>query len=166
MSALTDWAATVLETDEDILVPVKKIWKEYSANTSGVSLDEFTRALEQDERLEFMEGTDHKESFEEWSEEELADYEKDMEAEGFFGGPRVKLKSREITPDHIAKMIKKHTDRMMSALWAAYDIRPEDLDEKSEQELLDIIVRAKEFQLKAQEAIKPGDEQEEKENPQ
>ncbi len=164
MSALTEWAASLLETDEEILVPVKKLWKEYS-QMSQVSLDEFTHALEGDARFEFFEGTDHTKGFEDWSEEELAEYEEEMEAEGFFSGPRVKLKSREITPDHIAKMIKKHTDRMMSALWAAYDIRPEDLDEQSEQELLDMIVRAKEFQLKAQDAIKPDDEGAEKENP-
>ncbi len=155
MSNISDWAATILETDEDILVPVKKLWKEYTTQDTGVSLEDFTRVLAQDERFEFMEGIDHDEGLEGMSEEERAEYEQDMEAEGFFSGPRVKLKTRDLTPDHIAKMIKKHTDRMMGALWAAYDIRPEDLDAKSEQELLDIIVQAKNFQLKAQETINP-----------
>lgn len=158
MSKTADWAEGVLATDEDILVPVKKLWKEYSAENPGVSLGEFTGALEQDARFEFTEGIDHEEGLENLSEEEQNEYEGDMESEGFFGGPRVKLESREITPDHIAKMIKKHTGRMMGALWAAYDIRPEDLDERSEQELLDIIVQAKNFQLKAQEAIKPDED--------
>lgn len=163
MSTLTDWAATILQTDEDILVPVKKLWKDYSAQDAGVSLEAFKRALEKDARFEFMRGIDHKRGSEDWDEEEGAEDEEEMEAAGFFNGPRVKLKSREITPDHIANMIKRHTDRMMGALWAAYDIRPEDLDEQSEQELLDLIVRAKEFQLKAQEAIKPeSDEKKEK----
>lgn len=55
-------------------------------------------------------------------------------------------------------MIKKHNNWMMGSLCAAYDIGPEDLDERSEQELLDIIVQAKNFQLKAQEATKPDEE--------
>ncbi len=160
MSKIVDWAAGVLETDEEILVPAKKLWKEYSVRDTGVTLEEFKRALEHDARFEFMAGIDHDDELEGLSKEERSDYERDMEAEGFFSGTRVKLKSRALTPDHIAKMIKKHTDRMMGALWAAYDIRPEDLDEKSEQELLDIIVQAKNLQLKAQEAIKSEEDSE------
>ena len=162
MSALTDWASDLLETDEEILVPVKKLWSAYTAAGSRVSLAEFTRELEDDARLEFMEGTDHKEGFEDWSAEELAEYEADMEAHGIFSGPRVKLKSRAITPEHIAKMIKKHTDRMMENLWKAYDVRPEDLGEDADQELLDLVASAKEFKLKAEEFIQPDADEEKK----
>ncbi len=164
MSNISDWAATILETDEDILVPVKKLWKEYTTQDASVSFDDFTRVLEHDERFEFMEEIGHDEELG-MSKQELAEDEQDMEAEGFFNGPRVKLKTRDLTSDHIAKMIKKHTDRMMGALWAAYDIRPEDLDTKSEQELLDIIVQAKNFQLKAQETIKLGEKGETEKEP-
>jgi len=128
MSALTDWAATILETHEDILVPVKKLWVEYCAQTPGVSLDEFTRALEAEERFEFMGGTDPRKGLEELTEEEIAEHIAEMESLGFYGGPRVKMAHREITAEHIAKMLKKHTDNMMNALWSAYDVRPEDLD--------------------------------------
>lgn len=154
MSALTDWAASVLETDEEILVPVKKLWKEY-AQISQVSLDEFTRALEGDARFEFMGGVDHRRDLEDLAEEELGEHIEEMEALGYFSGPRVKMKDREITPEHIAKMLKKHTDRMMESLWAAFDVRPEDLPKGGDEELLDLIARAKELQLKVQEVLPP-----------
>lgn len=164
MSAITEWAGRVLETDEDILVPVKKLWNEYTAQVPGTTLAEFTRELENDARFEFFAGTNREKEMREMglSEEEMREEEAEMEAAGFFHGPRVKLKRRAITPDHIAAMIKKHTDRMMSALWAAYDVRPEDLDEEGEQELLDIIARAKELQLKAQEATQPSKDENKK----
>jgi len=62
---------------------------------------------------------------------------------------------REITAEHIAKMLKKHTDNMMNALWSAYDVRPEDLDEEEDAMLLDLIARAKELQLETQEILPP-----------
>lgn len=158
MSELTDWVASVLEVDEDILVPVKKLWAEYSSRTPNVSLDDFSHALEQDPRFEFLAGTDPTRGLEDWTEEEIADHVAEMESLGFFGGPRVKMKEREITREHIAKMLKKHTDQMLSALWSAYDVRPEDLPEDAQQELLDLIAQAKELQLDVQDAL-PAEEE-------
>lgn len=158
MNTLTDWAASILETDEEILVPIKKLWTQYVARASDVSLDDFTRALEADERFEFMEGTDPTEGLEDWTEEERAEHIAEMESLGFFGGPRVKLKSREITRDHVARMIAKHTDNMLNALWGAYDVRPEDLDPDKDAELLDLIARAKELQLKLREILPPPED--------
>ncbi len=45
----------------------------------------------------------------------------------------------------------------MSALtdWAAFDVRPEDLPEGGDEELLDLIARAKELQLKVQVLLPP-----------
>jgi hypothetical protein len=166
MSALTDWAASVLETDEEILAPVKKLWIEYSVHTPGALLEEFTRALEADERFEFMEGTNPTEGLGNWMEVEITGQIAEMESLGFFGGPRVKLKNREITRDHVATMIKKHTDNMLSAVWSAYDARPEDLDEEEDAELLDLIARAKELQLKLQEILPPPEEDADEKNPQ
>lgn len=160
MNTLTDWAAGILETDEEILVPVKKLWVQYTARNPGISLDDFTRALEADPRFEFMEGTDLEEGLEDWTEEERAEHIAEMEALGFFGGPRVKLVSREITREHVARMIAKHTDNMLNALWSAYDVRPEDLDPEEDAELLDLIARAKELQLNLREILElPPDDQ-------
>ncbi|MDE3090898.1 MAG: hypothetical protein KGJ80_16095 [Chloroflexota bacterium] len=160
MSSLTDWAASVLETDEEILVPVKGLWNKYARRAPTTSLEEFSRALEQDARFEFIQGTDPTTGLDDWTEEEVANHVAEMEALGFFGGPRVKMKNREITHDHVAKMLKKHTDQMLSALWSAYDVRPEDLPEDAQKELLDLIAQAKELQLDVQEAIPVKEEDE------
>jgi hypothetical protein len=53
----------------------------------------------------------------EWdSPEELDEYVQEMEEMEFFSGPRLKLREREISLEHIANMIKKHNDRMEAAL--------------------------------------------------
>jgi hypothetical protein len=152
MSQLTDWAAKALEMDEEILVPVKKLWIKYIAEEPNTSLEGLLHELGDDSRFECVRGSDPDEQFDDWSEEEIAEYEEEMEARGFFSGPRVKLKSRDLSPDHIAKLIAKHTDRMIQSLWSAFDARPSDWSEEAEQELLDIIVRAKKFQLDAEDA--------------
>jgi hypothetical protein len=154
MSQLSDWAAGVLETDEEIVVPVKKLWKVYIARDSNLSVEALMLELESDARFEFMDGSDPEERFDDWSEQEIAEYEEEMETRGYFNGPRVKLKSRELSAEHIAKMIAKHTDRIVQSLWSMYDARPEDLNEDAVQELLDIMVRAKKFQLDAEDATK------------
>lgn len=153
MNHLTDWTAGILETDEEILVPVKKLWVEYTKHNPGISLDEFTHTLQADARFEFMKGTNLAEGLEEWTEEERAEHVAEMEALGFFGGPRVKLVSREITREHVARMIAKHTNNMLNALWSAYDMRPADLDPEADAELLDLIARAKELQLNLREIL-------------
>jgi len=164
MKDIIEWVVPILETDEEILVPVKKLWTRYVAEHPGVSLEEFTHALEQDERFEFMEGTDPTDGLD-LPPAEMAEHIAEMEALGFFGGPRVKMRHREITAEHIARMLKKHTDNMMNALWGAFDVRPEDLDPEQDAELLDLIARAKELQLKIEELLPPPEEDtEEKEN--
>lgn len=157
MNELIEWAARVLETDEEILVPIKKLWTQSDARARGISLDDFTRALENDARFELMQGTDPNEGLEDWSEEERAEHSAEMEALGFFGGPRVKLASRAITREHVARMIAKHTNNMLAALWGAYDVRPEDLDPEKDAELLDLIAQAKELQLTLREMLPPED---------
>ncbi len=157
MNPMIEWAIPILETHEDILVPVKKLWTMYVAERPGVTLEEFTYALEQDERFEFMEGTDPTDGLD-LPPDEMAEHIAEMEALGFFGGPRVKLREREITAEHIAKMLKKHTDNMMKALWGAFDVRPEDFDREQDAELLDLIARAKELQLKIEELLPPPED--------
>lgn len=158
MNDLTDWVAGILETDEEILVPVKKLWVQYTAQHPVIALDDFTRALQADARFEFMEGTDLAEDLEDWTEEERAEHIAEMESLGFFGGVRVKLVSREITRDHVARMIAKHTNNMLNALWEAYDVRPEDLDPERDAELLDLIAQAKELQLTLREMLPPPED--------
>lgn len=138
-SELIHWVRAYLEEDEDIIVPVKKLWKEWYAAQGTPSLGEFTRIVLSDERIEEMPGVDHTRHMEGMSPEELEEEERDMEAHGFYSGPRVKLKSREIRLEHIARMLKKHNDRMEWALQQARAVLPEDAGEAVEGNLIDAI---------------------------
>src|SRR5689334_21791006 len=122
---ILDWVRAYLERDEDIVVPVKKMWNEWHLSYPETPLDEFTAAILADEQVEHMASVDHN---------------RDKEALGYFSGPRVKLKSREITAEHIANMLKKHTDRMEQALHDARSSMPEDISEPDEGRLIDAIV--------------------------
>lgn len=149
---LIQWVRAYLEQDEDIIVPVKKMWNEWCAAQGAPSLAEFTRIVLSDDRVEEMPGVDHTEHMEGMSSEELEEYERDMEENGFYSGPRVKLKSRQITPEHIAKMLKKHNDRMEAALQHARAVLPEDASETDEGNLIDVIMLARKLRRDLREA--------------
>jgi len=91
---------------------------------------------------------------------EKEEYERDMEAHGFYSGPRVKLKSRQITREHIARMLKKHNDRMEWALQQARAAMPEEASEAEEGKLIDVIMRARKLRrdLRATGLEPPEDE--------
>ena len=137
---MLDWVRAYLEHDEDIVVPIKKMWNEWQLSHLESPLDEFTAAILADEQVEHMASVDHNRGMEHASPEEKAAREREKEALGYFSGPRVKLKSREITAEHIANMLKKHTDRMEQALRDARSAMPEDLSEPDEGKLIDAIV--------------------------
>ena len=159
-SELIQWVRAYLEQDEDIIVPVKKMWNEWYAAQGTPSLAEFTRIVLSDDRIEEMRGVDHTRHMEGMSPEEREEYEQDMEARGFYSGPRVKLKSRQITPEHIAKMLKKHNDRMEAALRQARAVLPEDAREADEGNLIDVILLARKLRrdLRAAGLEPPEDE--------
>jgi len=142
---LIQWVRAYLEQDEDIIVPVKKMWNEWCAAQGTPLLAEFTRIVLSDDRVEEMPGVDHTEH---------------MEGHGFYSGPRVKLKSRQITPEHIAKMLKKHNDRMEAALQQARAVLPEDASEADEGNLIDVIMLARKLRrdLRAAGLEPPEDE--------
>jgi hypothetical protein len=140
-----DWIHTYLERDEDIVVPIKKMWNEWRADHAEPSLQDFTASVLADERFEEMGGVDHSEGMEWMSKEEIEEYVRDMEANGFFSGPRVKLKSRTLTLEPITRMIKKHNDRMEWALQQARESMPDGVSEQEEGALIDIQVMARQL---------------------
>lgn len=144
-SELIQWVRAYLEQDEDIIVPVKKMWNGWFAAQGTPLLAEFTRIVLSDDRIEEMPGVDHTGGMEGLSPEELGEYERDMEAHGFYSGPRVKLKSREISLEHIARMLKKHNDRMEWALHQARAALPDDASEAEEGKLIDVTMRARQL---------------------
>jgi len=157
---LIQWVRTYLEQDEDIIVPVKKMWNEWSAAPGMLSLVEFTEIVLSDDHIEEMPGVDHTEDIEGMSPQEREEYERDMEAHGLYSGPRVKLKSREITLEHVGRMLKKHNDRMEWALQQARAALPDDASETDEGNLIDVILRARKLRrnLRAAGLEPPEDE--------
>ena len=161
-SELLDWVYTFLEQDEDIIVPIKKMWNEWHRSHAEPSLDDFTTMLLADDLIEEMEGVDHTEGYEWMDPEELDEFMLDMEAIGYYSGPRIKLKSRELTLEHISHMLKKHNDRMEMSLRQARASMPDDVSEEEEGQLIDIMVTAAEFRRHLRKAgLEPPDPDEE-----
>jgi hypothetical protein len=139
------WIHAYLETDEAIVVPVRKMWKSWCADHEPVTIEEFTAIVEADPRIEAMPGLKDRDELED-------DLGMNAGEVNPTYGPRVKLKTREITLEHIARMIKLHTDQMVSALWSAHEVAPEDLSDEEEADLLSAIATATELQFKLDEA--------------
>jgi len=147
----------MLAADEEFIVPIKRLWRQ--AQTEGVtpdlSLEDFEQALAADGRFEFYEGVDFGDGD---PEERQA-----MEELGYFSGPRVRLRTREISAADIAGAIKRSTDRMMEALREAWNLRPED-DEEAETELLELMAMAQKLQREVNqvmdEALQQDDDEE------
>jgi hypothetical protein len=142
---LRDWVRSYLGRDEDIIVPIKKMWNAWRAADDAPSLEEFTAAVLSDPEVEEMRGVNHAEELEDMNPDELAEHLEHMERDGFYSGPRARLRSREITAEHIAKMLKKHNDRMEAALHAARALMPEDADEADEGKVIDVIAQVEEL---------------------
>ena len=157
---LIQWVRAYLKRDEDIIVPIKRMWNEWYTARGTPLLAEFTRIVLSDDRIEEMPGVDHTGDMEGMDSEEKEEYERDMEAHGFYSGPRVKLKSRQITREHIARMLKKHNDRMEWALQQARAAMPEEASEAEEGKLIDVIMRARKLRrdLRATGLEPPEDE--------
>ncbi|MDH7484642.1 MAG: hypothetical protein QHJ81_00015 [Anaerolineae bacterium] len=141
-----DWAADVLGSGEDILVPVKQLWLDMQRQRigTGLSVEAFTALLEADGRFEFFEGVDHGEG----DEEERAL----MEELGFYSGPRVKLADRELTAEYVARMLRQSTQNMLEALEGAWEVRPTD-DPEAEQQLLEILTLAQQLKHEVDTAL-------------
>jgi len=140
------WAADVLRSSEDILVPVRQLWLDMQRQRigTGLSLDAFTALLEADGRFEFFEGVDRGDG----DEEERAL----MEDLGFYSGPRVKLADRELTAEYVARMLRQSTQNMLEALEGAWEVRPAD-DPEGEQQLLEILTLAQRLKHEVDSAL-------------
>jgi len=152
------WVCDYLDRDEEIVVPIKKLWNEWRATHPGPSLEAFTEQVLADDRIEEMHGVDHARGMEWMGPGELETYIREMEDLGFFSGPRAKLKSREITLEHIARVIKKHNDQMEWALQRARESLPENASEQEEGALIEIQVKVRQLRRQLREAGLEPDE--------
>lgn len=130
----------ILETDDEFFIPLKKLWlilkREGLADND---LEDFRSALQKDERFEFTSGMNQRERLGAVGGQEYAEeMEQEMEALGFYGGPRVKLVSRNPSPEDVFAAMARNLIRMNEALQSAWETRPED-DPELESQLLDIL---------------------------
>ncbi|MDY6876256.1 MAG: hypothetical protein SWK90_08665 [Chloroflexota bacterium] len=153
----------ILETDPNFYVPVKKLWLTCQGERLGLNLelDDFHQILIDDERFEFTPGMEHQAEFE--NDPEFAkEMEREMEALGFYSGPRVKLTSREMTAEDVFAAMSRSLTRMNQALQGAWETRPED-DQETEDQLLDILAAGQKLERQVREIIdqERGQEQDE-----
>jgi len=154
-------AIEILETDPDFYVPVKKLWLMCQGEGLGLDLelDDLHQVFVDDERFEFTPGVDHTESFED-DPEFAAEMEREMEALGFYSGPRVKLVSREMTAEDVFAAMTRNLTRMNEALQGAWETRPEG-DQETEDQLLDILATGQKLVREIQELIEQHEKKDE-----
>jgi hypothetical protein len=154
----------ILENDPDFYVPVKKLWLMLQGQglALDVELEDFYRQLTDDERFEFTPGVDQHEGFED-DPEFAEEMEREMEALGFYSGPRVKLVSREMTADVVFDAMAHSLTRMNEALQGAWETRPEG-DPELEGQLLDILAAGQKLEREVHELIDQQPEQSDQED--
>ena len=145
----------ILETDPDFYVPVKKLWLMLQGEglILDLDLDSFQAQLEADDQFEFIEGVDHTEGF-----EDDPDFGVEMEALGFFSGPRVKLVSREMTAEDVFAGLTRSIRQLNEALRGAWETRPEE-DPEAEEMLLETLALAEQLEREIQEIIEAAQEE-------
>jgi hypothetical protein len=154
----------ILENDPDFYVPVKKLWLMLQGQglALDVELEDFYRQLTDDERFEFTPGVDQHEGFED-DPDFAEEMEREMEALGFYSGPRVKLVSREMTADVVFDAMAHSLTRMNEALQGAWETRPEG-DPELEGQLLDILAAGQKLEREVHELIDQQPEQSDQED--
>lgn len=140
----------ILETDADFYVPIKKLWLMLQAEglALDLELEEFQSQLEADDRFEIEDLDDSLPG----EPEEVAEIERDLEALGFFGGPRVKLASREMTAEDIMAGLLRSLERMNEALRGAWETRPQG-DRETKEELLNALALGQEMEEEIRQMI-------------
>lgn len=143
-------AERILAAEKDVIVPVKKIWKqvEKQGKSQGFevpALVDFSALLEADRRFEFM--PSHELGEEPFNNVGVEDPTEEAELEnlGFYSGDRVKLRKVELTPELIGDMIRRKVDMTMHALTQAWEKRPEG-DQETEDQLLEILAKTQKLQ--------------------
>ena len=140
----------ILKSDPDIYVPVKRLWLTLRQEGMDVDaeLEAFSDWLHNDTRFEFASGV----SFETESPELREEGKREMEALGFFEGPRVKLTSREMTANDIFTGLRNSLTRMNDALQNAWETRPEG-DQETEDQLLEILAAGQKLEREIQDLL-------------
>jgi len=135
---IIDKAVNILETEEEYLIAVKKLYKILKEEFKDLEFKELVSMLREDKRFKIHEVKKR----EAWSKEE----ESVMEAAGYYSGPRVMLKSRTPSKEEVAQLLQKKTQNMLDNLKKAYESRPEGMSDEEEKQLLEVMQRSKNLQ--------------------
>jgi hypothetical protein len=148
---------TILESDPDFFVPIKKLWLLLQGEGLALEteLDDLHKWLESDDRFELIGGVDDTEGFED-NPALAAEMDREMEALGFYSGPRVKLASRELTPADIFTGLARSLSQMNEALQSAWAARPEG-DQETEEQMLEILALGQKLDRELRELIEQQD---------
>jgi hypothetical protein len=143
----------ITRTDPDFYVPVKKLWLMLQGEGLAVDMEikDLYRMLANDKRFEFTDGMDHTWGFKD-DPEFRNEIDREMEALGFYAGPRVKLVSREMTAEDVFAAMTHSVARMNEALQGAWDTRPEK-DPELDNQLLDILAAGQKLEREIQRLI-------------
>jgi hypothetical protein len=121
---ITDRVAQILAADQEIFVPLLRLYRDLTSEglLTYVDLNTFERLLESDRRFEFIEDLE---------EEIIGDLldpriDAELEAMGFFGGPRVKLRAREVSTPVLMDSLLRQLQTMNSSLENAWRTRADD----------------------------------------
>ncbi len=143
----------IMRIDPDFYVPIKKLWLMLQGEGLAIDMEieDLYQMLANDERFEFTDGLDHTSGFED-DPEFRNEIDREMETQGFYSGPRVKLASREMTAEDVFAAMTCSVARMNEALQGAWDTRPEE-DPELDDQLLDILAAGQKLAREIQKLI-------------
>lgn len=112
---ILEWVSCRLGECKDVIVPLKWLWHEWFAMTGQPSFERFARLVLADSRFEHLYNIEDDSRLEAW---------------GYFSGPRIKLRSREITEECVLHLVKKYNEDLIRALHRASEILQDDDDKE------------------------------------
>lgn len=124
-SEMLDWVYKCLLEDEDVIVPLKQLWSRRYGLAGEPSFEEFARAVLGDGRFEEVYSLEH---------------DPQLEGLGYFTGPRVKLRSRNLTAQCVFRLVRKHNERVVQVLLRALEVLSEESQAGPDEDLSEAIV--------------------------
>jgi len=141
MESLLNTIHTILIEENELFLPLKKLWHSLSCHYPDYTWDKFTQSVEKDPRFIIHDMP---------PEDDLLWDDNEMSKLGYFRGPRVGLKVRTISSELISFLMEKKLNELIDVLKSAYDNRDEKTEEL-EDEYLDVMRETK----KVIDSIKP-----------
>ena len=143
---------SLLDQEDEFIVPVRKLYRALGrSNLSEEWTEEaFLEVLKGDERFRVFEAPDEDDVYDDFESEE------ELEALGFYRGPRVMRKDSMPTREDVLSILVKKADKTFSTLHKAWDIRP-DGDEETEDQLLEALAKAQRLKRELQALLDRAD---------